>query len=159
MVTHQTRTRGLHTTRQATEATHSPGMANYFCVPGPDSFNRYQLSPTRTYLTTPSNPFCILQVKNKMVVHMDARSKEILALKRENAELRARVEHLEGMMALGGAGAGPGNAAGAGHEEETISNNSSSSSSLSSKANSSRTAVSTSPAPKSPPPVPPRPVR
>ncbi|CAM9547269.1 unnamed protein product [Hapterophycus canaliculatus] len=35
------------------------------------------------------------KVKNKMVVHMDARSKEILALRRENAELRARIALLE----------------------------------------------------------------
>ncbi|CAM9118628.1 unnamed protein product [Scytosiphon promiscuus] len=40
------------------------------------------------------------KVKNKMVVHMDPRSKEILALRRENAELRARIEELErGAMA------------------------------------------------------------
>lgn len=30
-----------------------------------------------------------------MVVHMDARSEELLNLKRENAKLRARVEELE----------------------------------------------------------------
>ena len=47
------------------------------------------------------------QVKNKMIVHMDARSKEMIALKRENANLRARVKHLEGEI-RGGAGAGPG---------------------------------------------------
>ncbi|CAM9156054.1 unnamed protein product, partial [Laminaria digitata] len=35
------------------------------------------------------------KVKNKMVVHMDARSKEMIALKRENADLRAKVKHLE----------------------------------------------------------------
>lgn len=29
---------------------------------------------------------------------MDARSKELLALKRENIELRARVKHLEEML-------------------------------------------------------------
>eukprot|EP00752_Nemacystus_decipiens_P014174 g12605.t1 len=99
------------------------------------------------------------KVKNRMVVHMDARSKEILALRRENAELRARVEHLESMMALGGAGAGPGNGSGNGFREETSSHSgSSSSSSLGSKANSARTAVSASPGPKTPPPVPPRPV-
>lgn len=34
-----------------------------------------------------------------MVVHMDARSKEMLALKRANADLRARVEYLEGVLA------------------------------------------------------------
>lgn len=40
----------------------------------------------------------VLQVKNKMVVHMDAKSKELKALKRENAELRAKVEELEKML-------------------------------------------------------------
>ena len=44
-----------------------------------------------------------------MIVHMDARSKEMIALKRENADLRARVKHLEGVIRGGaGAGAGPG---------------------------------------------------
>lgn len=44
-----------------------------------------------------------LQVKNKMVVHMDAKSKELQALKRENAELRAKVEELERMLNGGAA--------------------------------------------------------
>ena len=57
-------------------------------------------------------------MKNKLVVHMDARSKELCALKRENVELRAKVELLEGMM-RGGAGIPtpeytPGNQAGRG---------------------------------------------
>lgn len=95
---------------------------------------------------------------------MDARSKEILTLKRENAELRARVEYLESEMALGRAGVGPRDGAVPSHGGETNSNSGSSSSisssgSHTSKATSSRTAVSTtSPHPKSPPPVPPRPV-
>ena len=100
-----------------------------------------------------------------MVVHMDARSKEILALKRENAELRARLEHLEGMMALGGArpeadaGAPAEIGAGISLGGGTVSPREVTSASSSSKSNSSRTASSTSPRPKTPPPVPPRPAR
>ncbi len=111
-------------------------------------------APSRHPLLCTLSSFC-LQVKNKMVVHMDARSKEILALKRENAELRARVEQLEGMMALGGVG--PESGALIDLRGGTVSPRGGTS--ASSKSSSSRTATSTSPGPKSPPPVPPRPAR
>eukprot|EP00904_Undaria_pinnatifida_P000110 jgi/Undpi1/1009/HiC_scaffold_10.g04473.m1 len=47
------------------------------------------------------------KVKNKMVVHMDARSRELIALKRENMDLRAKVKRLEGVI-RGEAGVGDG---------------------------------------------------
>lgn len=134
----------------------TPETVKYYALPGstPPIVPAPHPNPTPFSPTDPP----VLQVKNKMVVHMDARSKQMLALKRENAELRARVEHLESMMALGGPGTGPRNGPSTGLGEETNSNGTSSSSSLGSKANSARTAVSTPPGPKSPPPVPPRPV-
>lgn len=42
-----------------------------------------------------------------MVVHMDARSRELIALKRENMDLRAKVKRLEGVI-RGEAGVGDG---------------------------------------------------
>lgn len=51
-----------------------------------------------------------------MVVHMDARSKEFLVLKRENADLKARVTHLEEMLetAISAGGGGSRGTAGRG---------------------------------------------
>ncbi|CBJ28849.1 conserved unknown protein [Ectocarpus siliculosus] len=103
------------------------------------------------------------KVKNKMVVHMDARSREILSLKRENADLRAKVEQLERMMVIngGGAGAGPRSWNGSGNGAPSTSPTNTSTATpppaSSGKINGSRQCSPVN-GRKVPPPVPPRPV-
>ncbi|CAM9415475.1 unnamed protein product [Ectocarpus sp. 6 AP-2014] len=102
------------------------------------------------------------KVKNKMVVHMDARSREILSLKRENADLRAKVEQLERMMVMngGGAGAGPRSWNGSGNGAPSTSPTNTSTATpppaSSGKINGSRQCSPVN-GRKAPPPVPPRP--
>ncbi|CAB1110430.1 unnamed protein product [Ectocarpus sp. CCAP 1310/34] len=103
------------------------------------------------------------KVKNKMVVHMDARSREILSLKRENADLRAKVEQLERMMMVNGEGAGAGprswNGSGNGAPSTSPTNTSTATPppASSGKINGSRQCSPVN-GRKVPPPIPPRPV-
>ncbi|CAN0478949.1 unnamed protein product [Ectocarpus sp. 12 AP-2014] len=98
-----------------------------------------------------------------MVVHMDARSREILSLKRENADLRAKVEQLEQMMMMngGGGGAGPRSWNGSGNGAPSTSPTDTSTATpppaSSGKINGSRQCSPVN-GRKVPPPVPPRPV-